>query len=302
MRPLALLGLTWLCACSAVPLSPVEAESMIAAAEAQEAQGKDLERIARDSLPKPLRERFDFARAKALFAADSGYRAFQALEDLYRDAPRSELLPQAIALQLRIGEYLLGTGRGFLFFYSDHRAGMTVLEHLVSHHAESPELADALRLLGDQAFLAHDFELAQERYRDLLRSRPDSEWNGYARFRFAMSIVAGLKGPDYDLANMGHAERELREFVNTAPEQPEMLSQAKQALQQVVEWQATRERQLAHFYHRVGNQHGYLLHLERAGAERFAATEAGQAARNEREALLRNSLPPDPNNSSSAAR
>lgn len=282
----------WLCVlagCAAAPAPSLPADERLTAIETRLAAGElsealvDLDEWPRDEVPPRLLDRRDVALARALFAADRAFEAFEVLRDLFAERPRSELRAAAVELQWQIGKYLIGTGRSFWFFWSDRRAGRTVLEHLVANHPDSTELADALRLLGDLAFEDRDFTLAQARFRDLLRSRPESEWTVYARYRFAMSIVASLQGPAYDQDRMQHAERELREFLAGQPENPEFVASATAALEQVVGWQAERELRIAHFYRTVANQPGYRLHLERACDERFAATEAGQAARAERD-------------------
>lgn len=286
---LATLLLAGLAGCSAAPAPSRPADERLAAIEAQVTAGElgpalqELDDWPRDEVPPRLLDRRDLAQARALFAADRAFEAFEVLRDLFAERPRSELRAAAVELQWQIGKYLIGTGRSFWFFWSDRRAGRTVLEHLVANHPDSTELADALRLLGDLAFEDRDFTLAQARFRDLLRSRPESEWTVYARYRFAMSIVASLQGPAYDQDRMQHAERELREFLAGQPENPEFVAAATAALDRVVGWQAERELRIAHFYRTVDNRPGYRLHLDRACDERFAGTPAGQQARAERE-------------------
>lgn len=276
-----------LAGCASAPPAPVEApDELLTTAQTRldvdAAQSLAIiEGWDRTTVPKRLVARYDLVHARALFALDRGWDAFTALENFYRDNPRSELRPAAIELQWQIGKYLVGTGRGFWIFWSDRRAGRSVLEHLVTRHPDSAELADALKLLGDIAFDDRDFTLAQERFRELLRWRPESEWVIYARFKFAMSMVASLQGPDYDLDRMQHAERELREFLAAAPENPDFVAQATQSLTQIMQWQSERHLQIAHFYRTIANVPGHRLHLEYASDERFAGTAAHEQARQE---------------------
>ena len=288
---LRLLGTAmWLtlAGCASAPPAPVEApDDQLGAAEAQFAAGKPDEALAivegwdRTIVPARLAGRYDLVHARALFALDRGFEAFEVLRDFFRDSPRSDLRPTAVELQWQIGKYLVGTGRAFWIFWSDRRAGRSVLEHLVTNHPDSPEMADALRVLGDLAYEDRDFTMAQERFRELLRWRPESEWVIYARFKFAMSIVESLQGPEYDLDRMQHAERELREFLAAAPENPEFVAAATQSLDQIREWQAERHLRIAHFYRTVDNPTGYRLHLQVASEERFAGTPANTRAREE---------------------
>ncbi len=283
-------------ACAATPLTFPAAEEHLVKAEACVVAGQwdevhsllgDLEQ---EACPKRLRDRRDLAAAIAYRGQNELWEAFRLLEtfpDLY---PHSDLRPTVVEMVWEIGEALARSDRGFLFFWSDERAGRTVLEHLITRHPETPRLADALRILGDMAFVDTDYELAQQRYRDLMLNRPESEWFGYAQFRFAMSIVASLEGPEYDLDRMQLAVRELKDFLTTKPENPEIVQTATAAVAQVLEWQIDRHLRIAAFYRRVGNVPGQLHHLGIATGDEFAATTRHQeavAARNE----LRNANP-----------
>ena len=117
--------------------------------------------------------------------------------------------PQVIELLWSIASALLEQDSSFWIFWSDRAGARAVLEHLITRHPDTQRLADALRILGDMAFDAEDYEMAQIRYREIILERPDSDWRFYANFRFAMSIVAGLRGPDYDLDGMKVAATEL---------------------------------------------------------------------------------------------
>jgi hypothetical protein len=87
-----------------------------------------------------------------------------------------------------------------------------------------------------------------------------------------MSIVASLEGPEYDLERMQHAVKELRSFLATNPENPELVREAKEAEQRLLEWQVERHLLIVHFYHRVGNVAGQLYHLDIAARAEFAGT------------------------------
>lgn len=240
-----------------------------AMAQAQEV----LALIAGDACPKRLRDRRDVARAAAFFGRDEAWEAYLVLEPFSDLHPHSELRPTVVEMLWEIGVHLSETGRGFLFFWSDRRASRTVLEHLITRHPDTPRLADALRLLGDMAFEDQNYELAQERFRSLMKERPESEWVKYARFKFAMSLFESLQGPDYDLDKMTQAARELRDFLREANENIELVEKAKQALTQLMNWQAERHLQIASFYRRVGNRAGRRHHLDIAASKEFETTQ-----------------------------
>jgi outer membrane protein assembly factor BamD (BamD/ComL family) len=280
----AMLLLAMLSACAAAPPVVIDPEKELAAAESQLAAGEA--QACRDRLlaqtaqlfPRRLRDRYDLLLANAHFALGETWQAFEITEKFPDRHPHSELRATIVELDWQLARAMATSGRGFLFFWSDRHAARTVLEHVITRHPDSPRLADALRLLGDIAYEDGDYTLAQERFRDLMRKRPDSEWVVYARFRFAMSIVAGLQGPDYDLDQMQHASRELQAFLDGKPENPEFVTTASAALRKLLEWQATRQLQIADYYRTIGNGSGERRHLELAGAAQYFGTEANQRA------------------------
>ncbi len=275
LGPFVLLATT---GCVTQPLSLAEAdqrlgvaERHVAAAEWDEAQAM-LETLAADLCPRRLRDRRDLALARAWSGSGDSWEAFRVLEPFADRYPHSDLRPIVVEMVWQIGDLLLKRDGGFLFFWSDAAAGRTVLEHLVTRHPDSPRMADALRLLGDQAYDDGNFQLAQQRYRDLMLHRPDSEWAGYAQFRFAMSAVAVLEGPDYDLDGMQIAVRELRDFLRSRPENPTIVRAAEDAIARVLGWQQERHMRVAAFYRRIGNGPGEMHHLELAAGDEFATT------------------------------
>ena len=109
----------------------------------------------------------------------------------------------------------------------------------------------------------------EDLYREIILERPDSDWRFYANFRFAMSIVAGLRGPDYDLDGMKVAATELRTFLRTATENPGLVREAEQALARVLAWQVRRHLEVAAYYRTLNNQQGQLHHARLATQEEF---------------------------------
>ena len=228
--------------------------------------------------PKRLRDQRDLLIAQSLLELGQPWQSFLALENFSVLYPHSDRRSQAIDIIWRAGKTLTDSDGGFLFFWSDKQAGRAVLEHLVTRHPDTDRLADALRLLGDMAFENANYELAQERYRDIIHSRPDSDWRFYAQFRFAMSIVAGLRGPDYDLYRMELAVGELRAFLGTNPESPKMLAETTAALDKVLLWQMQRHLSVADYYQTLKNRNGQRYHLELATREQFADVPGYQEA------------------------
>lgn len=262
-----------------------DAETILAEAERRLAAGdyqgcRDL-LLSRDEseLPRALQPRYEVALARSHLQLGEPGETFAVLRDFADDHPHSDLRDQVIELQFRAGSTLADSDGGFLFFWSDRRLGKSCLEHLITRYPDSVHLADALRILGELEFAAGNHAAAEERFRDLLRRRPESEWVPLARFRYAMSIVEALNGPEYDLARMRVATNELRDFLADPPENPEFVQAAEEALQRLLSWQAERHLIIARFYHTVENRAGRIWHLQRAAAPEFAATDAAAEAR-----------------------
>ncbi len=285
------------CTTTTDPL-PTAPQRILAAEQQLEAKQFDetlatLDPIAKLLCPKRLRDRRDLIRAQALLGLGQPWQAFLALEEFSALYPHSELRSRAVDIIWNAGKMLVESDGGFLFFWSDVRAGRTVLEHLVTRHPDTQRLADALRILGDMAFDNGNYELAQDRYRDIIYSRPDSDWRFYAQFRLAMSLVASLRGPDYDLSRMELAAGHLREFLSSKPEGPQMVEAATAALVLVKQWQVQRHVDIADFYKTLNSPAGQRYHLQLAtradfdkvpgyeqALERLKAFEAANSAGN----------------------
>lgn len=276
------LPLVVVAACASAPLQAPAAEQLLTTAESQLAAGQfaaaraTLAPLAGETCPKRLRDRRDFTVARTLFGEGQAWDAYLAVERFADNHPHSDLRPAVVDLIWQVGEALSKSDAGFLFFWSDQRAARTVLEHLITRYPETAQLADALRLLGDMAFADGDYELAQQRYRDLMLERPESEWVGYAQYKYAMCLVQSLEGPDYDLERMQQATRELRDFLATKPENPEFVRTAQESIQRITDWRLQRHLDVAAFYATVGSAAGRLHHLELAADPQLAAA-AGYA-------------------------
>ncbi|MFT4515331.1 MAG: outer membrane protein assembly factor BamD (BamD/ComL family) [Planctomycetota bacterium] len=277
------------CTTTSQPLQ--SAPQLITAAEQQlDAEAFDqalatLEPIVGLQCPKRLRDQRDLITAQALFGLGQPWQAFLELEEFSSLYPHSDLRSRAVDIIWNTGKLLVESDGGFLFFWSDKRAGRTVLEHLVTRHPDTQRLADALRILGDMAFDNANYELAQERYRDIINSRPDSDWRFYAQFRLAMSLVASLRGADYDLNRMELAAAHLREFLISKPEGPKMVEAATKALVMVKQWQVQRHLDIADFYQTLKSIEGQRYHLQLATRSEFDKVPGYEQAVERRQAF-----------------
>lgn len=284
MRPLPFLCLLAACASGPPPIAE-DAEPVLAEAEAMLAAGNHagtrelLEDRDIQTFPRRIQDRYELTLARARYGEQDRWDAFEALRDFADHHPHSELRAQAEALIYEIGSELAASDGGFWIFWSDRRAGQTVLEHLITRYPDTQRLDDALRILGEMAFEDGNWKLAQERFRDLIQRRPDSGWAALAGFRFAMSIVNSVRGPEYDLDQLQLATRELQVFLDSKPENVGFVAEATAAQDTLRRWQAERHLIVARFYDRIGNAAGRQRALERAADEQFRDTVHGQEAR-----------------------
>lgn len=236
-----------------------------------------LQRIDPESYVGEDRERYRLAVGTALYQSGSLWQAHRQLRDFPQDHPFSQLLGQVEELEYRIGRELMRSEGGFLFFTSDAEDGRVVLEDFIVRFPRSRSLPDALHLLGDQAFQERRFQLARERYSQLVAERPDSEWATLARFRIAMSRYLDLQGAEYDQVQTQMAHNELRDFLAAGPENPTMREEAQAAMTVTRHWLAEKRLLIADYYHRIGVPEAERRQLELAAAE-YADTPAGQKA------------------------
>ena len=222
-----------------------------------------LESVSEESFDEQDLARYKLNLAKAHFKLEDYYQAFHAIKDFPRDFPASPLLPQVAEIEFQAGHRLAASGyRLFLGLASDLDDATEVLEHLLIYHPASQHIDDALRILGEAAYLNEDYELAIERYSELLQRVRNSHWADMATFRVAMSQYQLLTGPDYDAAALETAQRELVGFLRSGSKNNEFVDEARLALARTELWIEQKELQIAKYYLTLGNDYGARIHLE----------------------------------------
>jgi len=214
---------------------------------------------------------------KAYYMSGDSWQAYKEIKNFAQDFPSSPTAEVA-DVQLKAGQQLLKSHGGFLFFYSDKKRGRQILEDFLVYYHYSPRIPDVLHQLAESAFNDEDYELAKERYAQLIQDYKSSEWVTLARFRVAMCYFLHLQGPDYDLGEMMRARNELRDFLATPNENPKMVTRAQGALRVVQEWLGKKHVLIADFYAVIKNRYGTLHHLRIAAAD-FPDTAGGRVAR-----------------------
>jgi hypothetical protein len=227
---------------------------------------------------RPDLERKKIIEAKALMGLGEHFEAYRRIRDFPDEHRFSVHFPQAEQIEFAAGKALVESTHSFLFFSNDADEGQAVLEHFVSHYPRSLTLApDALRLLGEKAFTERSWALARERYGQILRDFPSSEWAALARFKVAMSRFRQLKGPEYDLETMILARNELKDFLAGAPENPGFRAEANDALVRTRLWLAQKHLGIADYYKTLKNRYAEVEHLKMLVDEYGETEEAAKA-------------------------
>jgi outer membrane protein assembly factor BamD (BamD/ComL family) len=221
-------------------------------------------------------ERYRIAKGRTLELDRSYWSAFLVLRDFVKEHPFSPFLADAKDIIYRLGLHLLASDKSFLFFSSDKDDALYIFEYFLTQFPkESVQIPSILHALGDEAFRRKEWTRAIQRYQELMREHPESEWVDLARFRVAMCHYFQVRGPDYDMEALQSAFNELAGYLKTNPENPEFLRAATVARDEVAAWIAEKDLAIALFYHRIGKPAGYRFHLQKAATE-HRRTEAGE--------------------------
>ena len=185
--------------------------------------------------------------------------------------------PAVAQLEFDLGNRLIRGSDAWSFFGSDRERGVIVLEHFITRYPRNRAVPEALRLLGEAAFIAEDWLLSRERFTSIVTDHPDSEWVPLAKFKIAMARYRTLVGPSYDQQAMLDARNELRDFLALQVDNPQFRAEAEAALRTVSSWLGRKELEIARFYLTIDNDVGYRQHLRHA-AEDYPDTAAGRQA------------------------
>ncbi len=263
---IAALFLAAACASGVEPQTALEA--LVAAEKALAAGDSDraldlLESVAPESFEDVDRPRYAVDLGRARFMNEDYWGAFEAVRDVPRDYPGSPFLAKAEEIEFKAGAVLAGRGGGFLFFTSDLSDARRILEHFILFYPTSSWLPDALRILGEAAYQDEDWQLAIDRFGELLQRAPEGEWSDLAAFRIAMSHYHLVAGPDYDLERLENARRELAAYLAGKRPNPDFVEEARRALDRILYWIDEKHLIIADFYLRIDKPEGARFHLEK---------------------------------------
>lgn len=194
------------------------------------------------------KERYEIALASAYLGEKDYWTCYQTLKEFARNYPSSPDYRKSETLIYTAGARLAATGWSLLGLWSDLSDAQSILEHFIAYYPSSSYYDDALRILGEAAYKTGDYDRAISRFGQLLQSVQDSEWTELSRFYHAMSYFKKLSGPDYDMAAMRLAERELADYLRSGSKNEEHLLEARRSFSTTLFWIQSKQIRIARFY------------------------------------------------------
>ncbi len=213
-------------------------------------------------------QRYQIALANAYFLTGEYWDCYRTVEKFPRDHPLSRYLGAAESLTFRAGAELAASGWSFLGIVSDIDSARRVLEQFLLYYPRSVHRIDALRILGEAAWLEEDWDEAIRRFTEIRHALQgadsrDRAWADLAGFRIALSYFNKVQGPDYDQGALEQAKAELSAYLQTQSKNPDFVDDARRALTTTLAWIEEKRLRIARFYLRVDNAAGARLWLER---------------------------------------
>ena len=213
-------------------------------------------------------ERYLVALANAYYLTENYWDAYETLKEFPRLYPLSDYLPRAEWLTYRTGAALAATGWSFLGLVSDLADSIVILDHFLLYYPRSRYSLDALRILGEAAYLERKFDEAIRRYGELrervsLREESERVWIDLAGHRIAMSYFKKTQGPDYDAAGLRRAKAELVGYLQTNSTNAEFVDEARSSLATVIEWIEEKRLRTARYYLQIEKPQGARNAIQR---------------------------------------
>jgi outer membrane protein assembly factor BamD (BamD/ComL family) len=289
------------CACSGTNLyqhatiSLVEAEKLLETGKDQESEVRQalaiLDAIKIQRLDEIDQQRYLIDLATAHFMLQEYWDTFATLKNFPRDYPSSNYLPKAEDLEFNAGARIAERGKNILGIWRDLDDTVSILEHFLLFYPTSNYIPDALRILGEAAWLDKKYDLVIDRFGELLEKDPRGIWRELATFRIAMAHFYQLTGPSYDLEALEAAKRELVGFLRTAIQNPKFQKTARKALAVTLNWIDEKNLQIADFYIRVFKPKSAVVYLKKI-LRRLDSKFRDQALNRLRKLGLRDSVDP----------
>jgi hypothetical protein len=189
----------------------------------------NIERLGRDSarpaelaemlelpIPRQLAISAAVRAARLWLEADKPYKAYKLLAKIdkkYPPAGTHHELREAGSILAEAGLKQIADKSSFLGFFRADEDGAEILEYLVETYPTEPRCDEAYARLAEYYIGDKRWDIAQEKYEDLLVWHPDSPLAPEAEAQIPRMRLRGLKHPQYDRAELDTARRELESWL-----------------------------------------------------------------------------------------
>jgi len=241
-------------------------------------------------LPARLRASAGLRMAELLFEEGHPVQAYRAVTNVERKLPNHPMRQKAAEVLARTGTYMLEKGGTYNLIFSYKARGAAALEFLVERYTSSKHCAPAYALLAQHYEADSDYDLALERWENLILYHGEHELVPEATARMPYLRLVRMQRDDYSRQELLRAKQELERWLSYYPD----LEQAAWVAENLAichERLAQNDLGVARFYRQINAPLGARLHAERALVEAKLAKSEDTIARIE--ALLAK-LPPAP--------
>ncbi|MCK6447390.1 MAG: hypothetical protein L6Q99_13445 [Planctomycetes bacterium] len=245
----------------------------------QEQDPDELEDLIELNLPRQLAVRAGVAAAELLLADDEPFDAYEVLKKLDTKFPNHHERQRAGELLVDAGLELANDDWSFFGWFKTSDDGATVLEYLVVNYPSQKRCDEAYAKLAELYAADREWQLARERCEDLLLYHPESPLALEAEADVPHYRLRGLKSPEYDRRELLLARGELENWIERHADPSGTPGELERNVRIDYADCLTRltrsDLSIAHFYTRIGERYGAVLHAERA-LEEARATDAAK--------------------------
>ncbi len=220
-----------------------------------------------------------------------GQSSFQTYRRFVEKYPNSRFSVAVAEGEFQLAmDHLEGRISGFLFFGSDQRLGVTIMEHLQLHFPNHSLADDALVRAADFELKAENYDNTIELLQRLLSDYPRRQHRFWARYQLARTLWLTNEGAVYDDLVLQKSKRAFEDFVATVKaagvenEHAEHVAAAQAMMLRIDERRAEREYANGRFYERIGRPMSARVHYETC-VSAFPTSQAAEKSKNRMQRL-----------------
>jgi hypothetical protein len=224
---------------------------------------RELEAMLDLGLPSQIAVHAGITAARQLLSSGRPKKAYKLLVSLETKFPTHTAGRQAGEICVEAGLRMAGEPKRFLGFFTLRDEGLEALEWVVVTYPSEPRCDEAYFELAERYADDNEFELAVQRYEELISYHYKSPLSVEAQARVPRMRLAGLESPEYDRRQLQDARRELEAWLENrtgSPGEEQVRRDYGDCLRRLV----LSDQGIARFYTRIGKPFGALLHAQRA--------------------------------------